>query len=599
MSRRVLIAATLAIAVLWPVAGSVSAAHDPAPPGECPDTMPIGDIAEGQTGIGWTVPRGTEPKPFDVEVVGVFPDGIRPGFDIILIRVSDHPPHQFIEKARGIWAGMSGSPVYIDDKLIGAVAWGFSFGPSKLGGVTPIAEMRKVGDLDVDPADATLSPGLRRALRQATPASIQASDFGQLPLPMILPDSKNRGPRGGTRKKRAEMRARFDLPGRLADRGVSVIPMGSRSRTAGVRVASEHPVPGGNFGASLSFGALKAVGIGTVTSVCDGRVLAFGHDFFLTGRSNMGAHAGTALDVVDDPVFGPFKLAIPGPLAGRVGQDRGAAVAARLDREPDAFRVHSTLSNAGGPAREATTNVFLQSPRFLVWILPADHVFFEMLDLIDAFEDGSVGIDLRVSGKRENGDPFDVSFGDRWIGAERQGEDFFNSLDAGAFGTGLMLSWLVENPFEKVSLDSADVDLDVRQANRWIIESVTVKRNDGPNRRASRICVAPGDELTIRVRLRGQPGDQEALRTLRLTVPRRFSSLRVGGGAGLEPFMDPFAFASLDDLLSFLEGSDRSDDLIARIAANGATRAETSVRLQRVTVGETRIGLRPLGSPGC
>ena len=504
--RRMLITLMLALAAIWPSTVPASAA-DPEPPGECPETMPLSAVAEGQTGVGWTVVRGTEPKPFAVEVLGVYPDAFQPGHDVILVRVSDMSGHQFIENAGGIWGGMSGSPVYIDDKLVGAVAYGFSGGPSTLGGLTPIAEMQEVGDLE-DAGPVGLSRRLRRAVQRATPASVEASAFGRLALPMIVPQGPTRGPRGGRPKRRAAIRARFDLVARLAARGLVAIPMRGAARSGPADLASERPVPGGNFVASLSHGDLVAAGIGTATWVCGERVLAFGHPMLFTGQSNLGAHLANSLDIVDDPTFSAYKLAVPGELVGRIGQDRAAAVAARLDRTPDTLKVTSlTHQDARGRSRDATTWVSVQIPRFLVWLLPSDHAFYQLLTVADGFEDGSVGMVLDVKGRREDGQPFAVTFGDRWIGADRRGEDFFDSVSAGAVGVGTMLGWLVENPFEQVTLDEVDMDLDLAGASHWILDAVSVSRNGGPSVDGSPLCVKRGDRLTVRVSLSAEPGE--------------------------------------------------------------------------------------------
>ena len=99
------------------------------------------------TGQGLTVVRGATPQPFAVEVLGVLEDGIGAGRDMIIIEVSDLPGREVISAGGGIWAGMSGSPVYINGQLLGAVAYGFSAAPSPIGGVTPAADMLDLLDL--------------------------------------------------------------------------------------------------------------------------------------------------------------------------------------------------------------------------------------------------------------------------------------------------------------------------------------------------------------------------------------------------------------------------------------------------------------------
>ena len=117
---------------------SVPATAQVVAPEDCPAAMPTAEVVKGMTATGFTVSDGTEPEPFDVEVLGVLQDGVAPGRDMIVVDTSSPA----IEEAGGIWFGMSGSPVYSDDgRLIGAVAFGLSFGSSSVGGLTPARDM--------------------------------------------------------------------------------------------------------------------------------------------------------------------------------------------------------------------------------------------------------------------------------------------------------------------------------------------------------------------------------------------------------------------------------------------------------------------------
>ena len=95
-------------------------------------------------GTGWTVTTGDTPRPFRVKILGTLQDGIGPGRDLIVIKVSDLPGKHVISQGGGIWAGMSGSPVYLGSKLAGAVSYGFSNGPSRIGGMTPAGQMHRI-----------------------------------------------------------------------------------------------------------------------------------------------------------------------------------------------------------------------------------------------------------------------------------------------------------------------------------------------------------------------------------------------------------------------------------------------------------------------
>src|SRR3954469_23133662 len=114
------------------VAPSVSAAAG------CPTAAPISAATKDAPVNGVTVSSGTDPEPFTGSVIGVLNDGIAPGLDLILATLDSAE----LERVGGIWAGMSGSPVYTaDGQLLGAVSYGLSIGPSRVAGITPAAEM--------------------------------------------------------------------------------------------------------------------------------------------------------------------------------------------------------------------------------------------------------------------------------------------------------------------------------------------------------------------------------------------------------------------------------------------------------------------------
>lgn len=101
--------------------------------------MPVREVTPGMTGTGWTVARGNTSEPFAVEVLGVLPNELGPGRDVILVEASSPA----IARAGGVWLGMSGSPVYVGGRLLGAVAYGFgtASGTASVVGLTPADDM--------------------------------------------------------------------------------------------------------------------------------------------------------------------------------------------------------------------------------------------------------------------------------------------------------------------------------------------------------------------------------------------------------------------------------------------------------------------------
>ena len=134
----------------------------------CPAPYPEAQLTKGQAVTGLTVDgvtSATDPAKFTGTVLGVLKDGIAPGLDMIMARLSSPE----IDRVGGIWQGMSGSPVYASDgRLVGAVAYGLSFGPSPVAGITPAADMEAL--LGQQGASAA-APAARVALRAGSPAS--------------------------------------------------------------------------------------------------------------------------------------------------------------------------------------------------------------------------------------------------------------------------------------------------------------------------------------------------------------------------------------------------------------------------------------------
>jgi SpoIVB peptidase S55 len=347
--RRVIAVATAAaLATLGALAAPAPARAAAAPPGPCPAAVPVSQVTAGLTGTGYTVSSGTTPEPFTARVIGVLRDGIAPGLDMIIVE-TDSPA---IRAAGGIWAGMSGSPVYTSDgRLLGAVAYGLSAAPSRIGGITPAGEMLKVlgfpsaANLQL-PARVRLPKSLQERIAGtgAASAAQAAGGMSQLRVPVAISGLAG---------------AHFDRVAQAISRSRRLDALPFRAGAAPSAPASPAQItPGGNFAAALSYGDVTMAGVGTTTAVCAGVALAFGHPFTFGGKVALSVHTADALYVQPDSLFGPFKVANLGGVAGTLDQDRLAAIRARLGAGPVPIPVTSTVSAAGtGLTRTGTTRV--------------------------------------------------------------------------------------------------------------------------------------------------------------------------------------------------------------------------------------------------
>jgi hypothetical protein len=535
-----------------------------AAPIDCPTVRPAAEVAAGDLGTGYTVSRGTVPEPFDVEVVDVLQDGIAPGLPLIVVEV-DSPE---LDRVGGIWAGMSGSPVYVDGELIGAVAYGFSAGPSKLGGVTPATAMLEVPNRPAPPPPlGGPAPEVRLPTELRTLATTEhgvtaaaARSMQPLELPVRLS-----GPVG----------TKFDQAAAAFERahpGTTVV------RGAGSGAVADVPTSvgaGGNLAVSLSYGDLSAIGVGTATTVCDGVVTGFGHPMMFAGATRMGMHAASAVRVVDDPTLTPFKLANASAPVGTIDQDRLAAVAGRLGPLPVTTAITSSITTTddGRTVTGRTDLVF--EDIVLDAVLMHGWANFDTKAFDDPFFAGTSDVAWTISGIRADGSPFALERSDR-------------HADPGDLSTASLIDVAVsaqvihDNPFEQVRITGVDYQATAGspyRSDRIVGDQVTVSVDGGDLEAVgSGLEVGPGAELVVRVPLQRYRGATRSV-DVPLTVPddvAGFGSLSVigGGGGEQDPFeclflpeecVGPGDASGLDALIRSIEDAPRGDDLVVTL----------------------------------
>jgi SpoIVB peptidase S55 len=397
--RTLAVAIAASVAVLAPgLPGGVASAAPNQAVDACPEAFPVADLTPGMVASGLTVEKGNVADPFTATVVGVIDDGIAPGLDMIIVE-TDSPA---IQRAGGVWAGMSGSPVYAPDgRLIGAVAFGLSFGPSKIAGVTPAADMKALlsrpGPAPSPTATIDLPAALERRLvaSDAATAAEAASGMRRLPIPLGV-SGINQAHLG----KVAE-RLEKELPGTHVY-AAAAAPVGAAASPADI-------FPGSNFAAAVSYGELTAAGVGTTTAVCTAETndfaLAFGHPFTFIGSTSLSVHPANAVFVQPD-VLAPFKVANPGGVVGTLDQDRQAGIRGLLGPVPPAIPVDSTvMSTDDGATRSGTTRVNMQQ---FVPEISAFHLLGQLDRVFDRIGGGTSQIRWVINGTRASGAPFSV-----------------------------------------------------------------------------------------------------------------------------------------------------------------------------------------------
>jgi hypothetical protein len=311
---------------------AIAAAISGAPACAGLNILPMDQVRAGMKGQGRTVFRGAEPQPFDVEVLGILPGGGPGGGDMVLVRVSG----ALIQSQGGVALGMSGSPVYIGGKLVGALSSTFAESDHSLGGVTPIRDMMQAYDYMDTPGKVRIEP----------PVSVDGVSYSLLDYtntetgPHVLHPVLALAPvaiRGISERSYEFLKPFFK------ESGLDLLPFESMAaaRETGARASGgavdigrgKDLKPGQSVAVQLVRGDIDISAVGTVTAIDGNKVLAFGHPFFRKGDVNYLLADAPVLAIMNGSYLS-FKITSTGLLRGCISQDRGSGVIGYLDKYP-------------------------------------------------------------------------------------------------------------------------------------------------------------------------------------------------------------------------------------------------------------------------
>jgi hypothetical protein len=327
------------------------------------ERMPLSDVQKGMKGYGLTVFEGTKVEKFDIEILGVL-HNIGPDQNLILARV-DHP----VVARAGIIAGMSGSPIFVDGKVVGALAYAWQFAKEPVAGITPIEEMLKIGRVATPPGPGASPAGATPRMTAiemlgAISKNEPAAAFEKLVKGMVATPVNTTG---GVRRISlpmsvssfsAETIQRFSPY--FEQLGFVAVPSGT-STTSTTNATNNKTMfaPGDPVGAVLLTGDFNVAASGTVTYVDGDHVYAFGHPFLDMGEINFPMATSDVVTVLPS-VASSFKFSNTGPIVGVLQQDRAAGIMGSLGAKPDMIPVEVVL-NGTGPAQTYRVNVVRNS----------------------------------------------------------------------------------------------------------------------------------------------------------------------------------------------------------------------------------------------
>lgn len=451
-----------------------------------PDTYPLEKVKAGQTGYGLTTMSGTKPERFTFEVVSVVHNFL-PKQDIILVKSDDKKL-----AVTGFWQGMSGSPLYIEDKLVCAFSYGFRFNKVSLGGCTPIEYMKKEGGMPRRASALASKGGGPRIVQQ--PAASMA-DWRRLaptvdpqaamdalgparkswllsaPLPAPVPHPAET--EGGLMTASVPLSVSgFSAPafGQLeklfADSNVTPVRAGG---TAGSPAPNETgPAKfemGGSISVQLIRGDMSAAATGTVSYVDGNNILAFGHPMFQTGETYAPVATAKVHTVVPS-AMSAFVLASPIKEVGSLTQDRQAAIAADTNlRTPPIPVSISIVTAAGKHTEKGTFNVEVLDNKFLTPAITGAALMNAINYYLPDRDDVTARVESRVMIKGEK----PIEFVDYLYA-----NDGASSVMGAVRGLRVLVP-LMLNPYAPVSVERVDIKVDLRfEANYGDIKELRV-----------------------------------------------------------------------------------------------------------------------------
>jgi hypothetical protein len=451
-------------------------------------TMPLSQVRKGMRGYGVTVFEGTRLDRFDVEIVGVL-NNIGPGQDLILARV-DSP----VVQRAGVIAGMSGSPIYIDGKVIGALAYSWQFSKEPIAGITPIDQMLKIAEAGgahtaeltavrmsagdflkaiTDHKTDELFAKMQSGLTGASPASTMS---GAKPIAVPLSMSSF-APETVTR-----------FAPWLDAMGFVAVPSGSTSTSATTTttVAAANFKPGDAVGAVLLNGDFNVAATGTVTVVDGNQIYAFGHPFLDMGEVSFPM-AKSEIVTVMPSIASSFKFANTGAIVGAFKQDRANGIMGTVGKNADMIPIDLTV-DGGGPVKNYHVNIVRHSQLSpLILAMAADSV---VANAQRAAGERTVMLESEIKLK---GFDQPIVLHEGWAGAQaRQAIPQYLAIVAG---------YLMSNEFRQADIES--VKLHLRHDDGLKIAKLLEASIDTPP--TGRIV--PGDTVKVRTVLKPFRGE--------------------------------------------------------------------------------------------
>ncbi len=441
--------------------------------------LPVDQIKAGMKGKGRTVFSGNKIEEFNVEILGILRNW-QPKKDLILARLDGGP----LERT-GVMEGMSGSPVYIDGKLIGAISYSIAaFPKDALSGITPIEEMLKIEERELPKFSFSTSIPVKKHMTLDDLFEIQKEYFnansasvvqGQTLTPLSIPLVFS-----GFSPKVLEKAAPF-----FTRIGFAPISAGLSGQVLDKVSYQDLRLRGGDaVGAQLISGDMEMTAVGTVTYVEGDKVLAFGHPLYNLGGVDFIMTKAKVLTVVPS-LQTSSKLAVTDIPVGRFTQDRNAGIFGELGKSPKLIPINIRLLN---DQNEKTYTVNVVEDKILTPSLV--NVVINNILYAEERAIGDLSLDFRGTVFLENG--MNIRLEDLFSGNYDTSATNLSSLVAS------IVFYLTSNEFRDLSIHRIDLTIRAYEGVKIaFLDKVMLDKYD----------VSPGERIQIKIYTRNFRGE--------------------------------------------------------------------------------------------
>ena len=535
-------------------------------------TFPVDELKAGMVGVGKTVFEGDRLDEFQVHILGVLRNVIGPRRNLIIARLEGGPLAN-----TGVIAGMSGSPVYIDGRLLGAVSYSLgSFSKEPIAGITPIGEMIDAATFaSPRPAAARaelqmpITPdSLRASLRQAfswtrpfadSPSDVQVlgapgmhAGLGTMLRPIATPMTFGGFEASVIDPLAAAFRDQGFMPmmtgsaaGAFADNAAE----NAAQSANGAPRASVPLRPGDPVGVGLMSGDMSLGATGTVTEVDGNRVYAFGHPFYGLGPTQFPMTRAYVVTLLPS-LANSMKLASTGEVIGTVLQDRATTIAGTLGAGPAMIPLRINLTSDRGTKQ--TFNMAMVNDQLFTPLL----AYVSIANTLASYERQNGAASYIVRGSASVKGHGAVAFEDLFTGDQP-------SVGAATYVVA-PINVLLRNAFEEVVLEGLELNIDAsEEARTATIERVWI---DGTR-------VKAGSRVDLKILLRTYRGE-EITRTIPVDVPPNAAgsvSVMVSDGTRLSQWearelqVQPLQTRDLRQMMRVLNNARKNNRLYVRL----------------------------------